>query len=349
MGKSHAIWVFFIQIIVKVSMSSCGKVPAVIVFGDSSVDSGNNNFIPTFAKGNVEPYGRDFPGYPTGRFSNGRIPPDFISEAFGLKPTVPAYLDPAYNITDFATGVCFASAGTGYDNATSNVAGVIPLWKEVEYYKEYQSKLRAYLGEEKANGIIREALYLVSSGTNDFLENYYSLPERQLEFTIQEYEDFIIGLAENFLRQLYELGARKISLTGAPPMGCLPLERALNILENHGCVQKYNDVALEFNAKLGWLVAKLNKELPGFQLVDANPYNLVLQMIRKPSLFGFEVAITGCCGTGTFEMGFLCDPKSPFTCPDANKYVFWDAFHPSEKTSQIVSKYFVENHLAKFL
>ena len=38
-----------------------------------------------------------------------------------LKPTVPAYLDPAYNISDFATGVCFASGVTGYDNATSNV------------------------------------------------------------------------------------------------------------------------------------------------------------------------------------------------------------------------------------
>jgi hypothetical protein len=30
-------------------------------------------------------------------------------------------LDPAYTIADFATGVCFASAGTGYDNATSDV------------------------------------------------------------------------------------------------------------------------------------------------------------------------------------------------------------------------------------
>jgi len=46
-------------------------------------------------------------------------------------------------------------------------------------------------------------------------------------------------------------------------------------------------------------------------------------------------------------MGFLCDPK--FTCQDANKYVFWDAFHPSEKTSQIMSNYLIEKHLAKFL
>ncbi|XP_061362342.1 GDSL esterase/lipase At2g42990-like [Gastrolobium bilobum] len=350
MEKTYTLWFFFIEIFVHVSISRSGKVPAIIVFGDSSVDTGNNNFIPTIAKSNFEPYGRDFfNGNPTGRFSNGRIPPDFISEAFGLKPTVPAYLDPSYSIQDFATGVCFASAGTGFDNATSNVAGVIPLWKEVEYYKDYQKKMRAYLGEEKANEILREALYLVSIGTNDFLENYYTLPQRRFQFnTVQQYEDFLIGLAENFLREIYDLGARKISLTGLPPMGCLPLERAINILDNHDCVEGYNNVALEFNGKLGCLVTKLNKDLPGFQLVDANAYNMLLQIVAHPPRFGFEVARVGCCGTGRFEMGYMCDPKSPFTCTDANKFVFWDAFHPSEKTSQIVSNYLIEKYLAKF-
>ena len=167
-----------------------------------------------------------------------------------------------------------------------NLQEVIPLWKEVEYYKEYQKKLRAYIGEEKANEIIREALYLVSIGTNDFLENYYIFPERQSQFTIQQYQDFLIGLAENFFKEIYRLGARKISLTGLPPMGCLPLERAMNIMDDHACVQEYNNVALEFNSKLGWLVNKLNKELPGFQLVSANAYNIELQIITKPSHFG---------------------------------------------------------------
>lgn len=98
------------------------KVSAIIVFGDSSVDSGNNNHISTVLRSNFPPYGRDFDGRrPTGRFSNGRIVTDFISEAFGIKRTIPAYLDPTYNITHFATGVCFASAGTGYDNATSDI------------------------------------------------------------------------------------------------------------------------------------------------------------------------------------------------------------------------------------
>lgn len=147
--------------------------------------------------------------------------------------------------------------------------------------------MRAHLGDEKANEIIREALYLVSIGTNDFLENYYTLPERRCQYTtVQQYEDFLIGLAENFFKEIYGLGARKISLTGLPPMGCLPLERAINIFEYHECVEGYNNVALEFNGKLGWLVTKLNKELPGFQLVDANAYDVLLQIVTQPSRYG---------------------------------------------------------------
>ena len=124
MTHIHTSWVILVtQILVSVIVTQVvAKVPAIIVFGDSSVDAGNNNAIPTIARSNFQPYGRDFSGgKATGRFSNGRIPTDFISEAFGLKPTVPAYLDPSYKISDFATGVTFASAATGYDNATSSV------------------------------------------------------------------------------------------------------------------------------------------------------------------------------------------------------------------------------------
>ncbi|KAK7837750.1 gdsl esterase/lipase exl2 [Quercus suber] len=54
-------------------------IPAVIMFGDSIVDTGTNNDITTIAKCNFLPYGRDFKGgIPTGRFSNGKVPSDFL-------------------------------------------------------------------------------------------------------------------------------------------------------------------------------------------------------------------------------------------------------------------------------
>lgn len=163
---------------------------------------------------------------------------------------------------------------------------MIPLWKEVEYYKEYQKRLKAYLGDKKAREILSEALYLISIGTNDFLENYYTLPNRRSQFTVKQYQDFIIRLAADFVKQIYALGARKMTLTGVPPMGCLPLERTTNIMENHACMEEYNIVALEFNGKLKGLVAKLNRELPGLDVVFADAYNILLQLITRPSVYG---------------------------------------------------------------
>lgn len=46
-------------------------VPAMFIFGDSLIDNGNNNNLASLAKANYFPYGIDFNGGPTGRFSNG--------------------------------------------------------------------------------------------------------------------------------------------------------------------------------------------------------------------------------------------------------------------------------------
>ena len=60
---------------------TAARVPAVFAFGDSIVDPGNNNMLLTPAKCNFPPYGRDFIGHrATGRFSNGKIPTDFIGK-----------------------------------------------------------------------------------------------------------------------------------------------------------------------------------------------------------------------------------------------------------------------------
>lgn len=55
------------------------SISAIFVFGDSTVDSGNNNYIVTISKSNFPPYGKDFPGQvPTGRFTNGKLVTDYL-------------------------------------------------------------------------------------------------------------------------------------------------------------------------------------------------------------------------------------------------------------------------------
>lgn len=123
-------------------------------------------------------------------------------------------------------------------------------------------------------------------GTNDFLANYYMFPGTQIQYTIKEYQVFLAGVAENFLTQLYTLGARKISIGGVPPMGCLPLERSKNFFNNGECVEEYNEVARSFNTKLSVMVEKLNQNLTGIQLVLSNPYEAMLDIIKNPNTYG---------------------------------------------------------------
>jgi len=62
------------------------KLPAILVFGDSIVDPGNNNYINTIGKANFPPYGRDLDGgVPTGRYCNGKVPSDLLGNYYVLK------------------------------------------------------------------------------------------------------------------------------------------------------------------------------------------------------------------------------------------------------------------------
>ena len=80
--KLQLFWLALVFIAVEANPAKQGKnatIPALIVFGDSIMDTGNNNRLPTLLKCNFPPYGKDFPGgLATGRFSDGRVPSDLI-------------------------------------------------------------------------------------------------------------------------------------------------------------------------------------------------------------------------------------------------------------------------------
>lgn len=55
-------------------------VPALYIFGDSTVDAGNNNNLSTTARAISLPYGIDFNHTATGRFTNGLTVPDYFGK-----------------------------------------------------------------------------------------------------------------------------------------------------------------------------------------------------------------------------------------------------------------------------
>ncbi|KAK9129424.1 hypothetical protein Sjap_009911 [Stephania japonica] len=309
-------------------------VPAVLVFGDSIVDPGNNNNLPTIAKANFPPYGQNFMGgKPSGRFSNGKIPSDLIVEQLGIKELLPAYLDPKLQPAELPTGVSFASGGCGYDPLTAKLSiHAIDLDSQLKLFKEYLAKVRAMVSENRTQSIISESLYVVVAGSNDISNTYFDSPTRRLQYDISTYTDFMVQYAKAFIQELYEIGARRIAVTGAPPMGCLPSQRTLAGGKQRECAEDYNEASTLFNSKLSEALDQFNNKYPHLRAVYIDIYTPLLSLIKNPRSYGFEVSDRGCCGTGLIEVILLCNKLNPFTCKDVSKYVFWDSYHPTEKT-----------------
>lgn len=82
---SNMVVALLVVVVVNLGLWSSGvgaapQVPCYFIFGDSLVDNGNNNQLQSLARADYLPYGIDFPGGPSGRFSNGKTTVDAIGE-----------------------------------------------------------------------------------------------------------------------------------------------------------------------------------------------------------------------------------------------------------------------------
>ncbi|XP_030972219.1 GDSL esterase/lipase At5g45950 [Quercus lobata] len=321
------------------------NVTSILVFGDSSVDPGNNNILPTTVKSNYPPYGKDFfDGRPTGRFSNGRLATDFIAEAIGYTKIVPAFLDPNLKPKDMLHGVSFASAASGYDDLTANLSNVFSVSNQLEYFMHYLIHMRNFVGEKKATDIIRYAVFVLSMGTNDFLQNYYLQPIRSKQFKVEKYQDYLVSCMSRDIELMHRLGATRLVVVGVPPLGCMPLVKTL--MEKTGCVESYNKVAFSFNSKIQTKLSTLKAKLR-MKIAFVDAYSIIDNAVNNPTLYDIDETSKGCCGTGTVEYGDSC--KGLSTCTDPTKYVFWDAVHPTQKMYKIIANEALKSLSAELL
>ncbi|KAI3456198.1 hypothetical protein Pfo_012861 [Paulownia fortunei] len=313
-------------------MAAKHNMTCILVFGDSSVDPGNNNHLSTPMKSNFLPYGEDFfSGHPSGRFCNGRLAPDFIAEAFGYTDLVRAFLDPSITRKDVLHGVSFASAASGYDELTANLSNVLSMSKQLEYFRHYKIHLRNLVGTKDSQEIIKNALFILSMGTNDFIQNYFVEPTRSQQYNIEQYLNYLISCMRTAIKTMHSLGARKLVVVGVPPFGCMPLLRTLR--NDIKCDNELNKVAFSFNSK----IQRELKTLEGSWLrsIFVDIYSIILNAVENPKRYGFTEPLKGCCGSGTYEYGSTCKDMS--TCSDRTTYVFWDAVHPTEKMYKIIA------------
>nr|XP_004499298.1 GDSL esterase/lipase EXL1-like [Cicer arietinum] len=325
------------------------SIPAVLVFGDSIMDTGNNNYILTPGRSNFAPYGKDFQGgIATGRFSNGKVPSDLIVEELGIKEYLPPYLNPNLTFNELTTGVCFASGGAGYDHLTSQLEFAIPLTKQLDYFKEYIEKLNVYVGENRTNFILANSIFFLVMGSNDISNTYFLSHVRKLKYDFPSYADLLVNIASNFTKEIYELGARRIGIFNAPPIGCVPMQRTLDGGKERSCVEKYNNATTLFNDKLFKEIGSLNQNLSNSKIVYFDVYTPLLDIIVNNHKYGFTVADRGCCGTGKVEVAFLCN-RFEDTCSNDTEYVFWDSFHPTEATYKNLVASLLQKYITQFI
>ncbi|ESQ52733.1 hypothetical protein EUTSA_v10017802mg, partial [Eutrema salsugineum] len=302
-----------------INASPSPPITALYAFGDSTVDSGNNNYIPTLFRSNHPPYGKSFPAkLSTGRFSDGKLATDFLASSLGLKSTIPAYLNPTVKPVDLLTGVSFASAGGGLDDRTAMLSSTLAMDKQWSYFEEAVRKMKSVVGDSETNRVIKNALFVISAGTNDMIYNVYDHALGRF-ISVSDYHDFLLSKVEAFVQRLHDAGARRIAVVGLPPIGCLPVQVTLGtftslplprIFRHRICSENQNADSRLYNQKLKNLNFRLNQRLRGSKVLHLDIYSPLMDMIKHPHKYGLEETLKGCCGTGLLEAGPLCKPLS---------------------------------------
>ncbi|XP_031490479.1 GDSL esterase/lipase At1g71250-like [Nymphaea colorata] len=315
------------------------QAPAVLVFGDSLVDNGNNNYLESLAKSDFPPYGVDFPQGPTGRFSNGKTIIDFICEMIGI-PYLPPFVDPNTTGKKILAGVNFASAAAGIlDDTGLNYGERISLSEQVVNFESMLEELRNETGEEFERYMGKAVVVLVF-GSNDYINNYLmpSLYPSSYNYNPQAYGDLLIQHYTRQILALHSLGLRKFAIAGVGPLGCIPNQLAKEDVRNgSSCAARVNDMAILFNNGLASLVNDLNSNHSDAAFTYIDVYRIVGEMLNSPATYGFTVRDRGCCGVDTDQGQIDCIPLTP-PCQNRSEYVFWDAFHPTEAANRVLAQ-----------
>lgn len=69
------------------------------------------------------------------------------------------------------------------------------MFRQYEYFEQYQQRLSALIGPEQTQQLVNDALILMTVGGNDFVNNYYLVPfsARSRQYPLPEYVEYLIS------------------------------------------------------------------------------------------------------------------------------------------------------------
>ncbi|KAM6552298.1 hypothetical protein CsatB_002106 [Cannabis sativa] len=313
------------------------NVPCFFIFGDSLVDNGNNNRLPTSAKVNYKPYGIDLLSSPdpTGRFSNGLTPVDILGQLLGFEKFIPPFSSASGDM--ILKGVNYASGAAGIRQESGQHLGArVSLDKQLWNHQITILRMNHILNNQKnynynykssTKDYLEKCLYYVGMGSNDYLNNYF-LPKIYSSshiYTPQQYASLLIDQYQKQIQRLYSYGARKVALIGLGPIGCIPYAmKSFGAKNGSICVDEVNEAIQLFNQKLISLVDNFNiKFNDSAKFIYVNSFGIGS---GDPTAAGFKFLNTSCCPTNNIGQ---CIPNGK-VCEKRELYVFWDDIHPTQ-------------------
>ncbi|KAL5991157.1 hypothetical protein ACLOJK_012063 [Asimina triloba] len=273
----------------------------MFIFGDSLVDPGNNNNLITLLKANYYPNGIDFPAGVTGRFCNGATVTDHLGHLLGL-PLISRFTDIILDGPKILKGINYASAGGGIRPTTSKQYGYV--YSMDDQIKNHQNSIA-----------LLELQLKINKGGK--VQNFF---------------------AKSLFARLYDLGGRKFLVAGLGPLGCLPNQIGSFSNDTNKCVERTNEMVMQYNTKLKNLIGELNTNLTGAYFLYWDVYNPTMEIIDNPAHYGFKYSHKACCGAGRAKGQIICLPLLWAECQDRSKFVFWDAFHTTDAFNAIAAK-----------
>ena len=260
----------------------------LVVFGDSLSDTGN---LANITNGLLPPS----PPYAPGRFSNGDLSLDAITDALGL-PESESFLTGGSNYA-------IVGAQTGEGTVEFDLLGTLPQGIDVPNLGQ---QVDLYLSSQEPQNT---DLFYVYGGANDIL---FNLGEGQTPPNP-------VDLVDNIIDRITELataGAKTFVVPNLPPLGDVPLFSGRVEVQT-----VVNALTEQFNQLLDVELDAIAQEL-GVTIIEPD-YNAITQEIfDNPAEFGF---------TNTTDAVLDTDSGTLIGNPD--EFFFWDFVHPTTATA----------------
>ena len=271
------------------------SISDLIIFGDSLSDMGN-------AKSSLNV--PDTPPYWQGRFSNGPVWVEYLSDAYGVSTTVG---------TGSSVGDNRAFGGSQTGSGYSYV--LLP---------NVGTQINTYLANVQSS-IPSGTVVSLWAGGNDFLYGTAN-------------SNVIIANMESHIRQLELVGATELIIPNLPPLELTPevQSRSQNQQSN------IRSEVISYNQKLNSLLNNLTIEL-NITIHTIDTWTIFNDILQNKEALGFTDTQNAACRGGSTLLPLpICDNGDPVS-PRADEFLFFDKAHPTRVMHRFIGHYGIEN------